>query len=482
MSSLNERFTDIHARSKALYSGMVDHPENMTPQTQQGIATLAQDNKQMETSLRELGSGLEKDFQAELDVVSTWNQRQRTFGILVLLIALACGGSVAGYVINRQIAQPLKQLANRLRDIAEGEGDLTLRLDFTSKDEIGETGASFDLFMDKLQDIMRKVASNTGQLASATEEISASATLMAQRAETQQSQTTQVATSMQEMSSTVLLVSENSTKAAGASRQAAETARQGGLIVEQALNNMRTIAGSVKDTSEKMVGLGKSSDQIGHIAGVIDDIADQTNLLALNAAIEAARAGEQGRGFAVVADEVRKLAERTTIATKEIAQMISTIQNETKTAVTAMAAGTRQVEEGLQSTTQAGDALKQIIHMSEGVGEMITQIATAATEQSSATEEVNKNINDIASITREAALGSQQSAKACEDLTQLAGELQDVVSKFKLEDSESSTRRRPSSAGTRSSLKTRPELPEHGSADYLYPEDKQMAAYTTAGR
>ena len=461
---------------------MIDHPENMTPQTQQGIATLAQDNKQMETSLRALGDGLAKDFQAELDVVSTWNQRQRTFGILVLLIALACGGSVAGYVINRQIAQPLKQLANRLRDIAEGEGDLTLRLDFASKDEIGETGASFDLFMDKLQDIMRKVASNTGQLASATEQISASATLMAQRAETQQSQTTQVATSMQEMSSTVLLVSENSTKAAGASRQAAETARQGGLIVEQALNNMRTIAGSVKDTSEKMVGLGKSSDQIGHIAGVIDDIADQTNLLALNAAIEAARAGEQGRGFAVVADEVRKLAERTTIATKEIAQMISTIQNETKTAVTAMAAGTKQVEEGLQSTTQAGDALKQIIHMSEGVGEMITQIATAAAEQSSATEEVNKNINDIASITREAALGSQQSAKACEDLTQLAGELQDVVSKFKLEDSESSTHRRPRSTGNRLPSTTRPELAQHGNADYAYSDDRPLAAYTAAGR
>ncbi len=487
ISSLLEHFADIQTRSKATYSLMIEAPDKMTDKTQADIASLAKDNKQMEASLGELGNQLSKNFQAELDVVTTWNQRQRTFGILVLLIALGCGGGVAGYVINRQIALPLNQLATRLRDIAEGEGDLTRRLDFTSKDEIGETGASFDLFMDKLQEIMRKVASNTGQLASATEEISASATLMAQRSETQQNQTSQVATAMHQMSSTVLQVSENSNKAADASRQAAETARQGGLIVEQTLKNMRTIASSVKGTAQKMEELGKSSDQIGHIAGVIDDIADQTNLLALNAAIEAARAGEQGRGFAVVADEVRKLAERTTTATKEIAQMISAIQNETKNAVTAMEAGTKQVEEGLQSTSQAGDSLKQIIHMSEEVGEMITHIATAAMEQSSATEEVNNNINDIAAITRESALGSQQSAKACEDLTSLASELQGIVSKFKLEDSDVPTERRPRSAQKRRSLKSPPELTAHSNtadvySDHSYSEDQPIANYTTAGR
>jgi methyl-accepting chemotaxis protein len=183
-----------------------------------------------------------------------------------------------------------------------------------------------------------------------------------------------------------------------------------------------------------MEELGKSSDQIGRIAGVIDDIADQTNLLALNAAIEAARAGEQGRGFAVVADEVRKLAERTTTATKEIAQMIKNIQEETRTAVTAMEAGTKQVEDGVQSTSQAGDSLKQIIHMSEQVGEMITHIATAATEQSSAGEEVNNNMEQIAKLVRESAEGAQQSAKACQDLSGLALDLQNLVTKFKLDD------------------------------------------------
>src|SRR6266566_4965424 len=190
-------------------------------------------------------------------------------------------------------------------------------------------------------------------------------------------------------------------------------------------------------TVQKMEELGKSSDQIARIIAVIDDIADQTNLLALNAAIEAARAGEQGRGFAVVADEVRKLAERTTTATKEIAGMIKNIQQETKTAVTAMETGTKQVEEGVKSTIQAGGSLKEIIHMAEQVGEMVMQIATAAMEQSSASEEVNQNMEKIAKLVKESADGAQQSAKACQDLSSLAFDLQNMVGTFKLGSGES---------------------------------------------
>jgi len=195
---------------------------------------------------------------------------------------------------------------------------------------------------------------------------------------------------------------------------------------------MRVIAESVRTTAGRVEELGKSSDQIGRIIGVINDIADQTNLLDLNAAIEAARAGEQGRGFAVVADEVRKLAERTTSATKEIALMIQTVQQETKRAVGAMEEGTRQVEEGVATTNKAGEALREIIQMSEQVGDMIAQIAAAATEQSSATDEITHSMEQISSLVKESASGAQQSAQACQDLSSMAFELQKIVSNFKV--------------------------------------------------
>ena len=314
-------------------------------------------------------------------------------------------------------------------------------LEIVTQDEIGQAGIALNKMKNNLSEIIQSIAATAEHVASASEELSSSATLQAQGAETQSSQTTQVATAMQEMSSTVLQVSENSSKAAESSRQAAETAREGGTIVEDTLKKMRVIATSVEGTAKKMEELGKSSDQIGRIAGVIDDIADQTNLLALNAAIEAARAGEQGRGFAVVADEVRKLAERTTTATKEIAQMIKNIQDETKVAVVAMEAGTKQVQDGVASTTLAGDSLKQIIHMSEQVGEMITHIATAATEQSSASEEINSNMEQIAKLVKESTDGAQQSAKACSDLSGLALDLQNMVGNFKLANSSSTGRK-----------------------------------------
>jgi methyl-accepting chemotaxis protein len=350
---------------------------------------------------------------------------------LTSLFTLLTAAAVVFWLMRKLVVRPLSasvELANRIAANDLSVDDLVV----DAEDEIGETTAALNQMKNNLREIVRAISGTAVHVASASEELSSSASQQANGAETQNSQTTQVATAMQEMSSTVLQVSENSNRAAEASRHAAETAREGGEIVEETLGKMRIIADSVGGTARKMEELGKSSDQIGRIAGVIDDIADQTNLLALNAAIEAARAGEQGRGFAVVADEVRKLAERTTTATKEIAVMIKNIQDETKTAVPAMEAGTRQVEEGVASTSRAGDSLKQIIHMSEEVGEMITHIATAATEQSSASEEVNSNMEVIAKLVKESADGAQQSAKACQDLSSLALDLQNMVGKFNL--------------------------------------------------
>jgi methyl-accepting chemotaxis protein len=366
----------------------------------------------------------------EQEVVSESRANMLIVSLAILSVIL---GVVVAALIARSVTAGILGMVTLIRQIAAN--NLAIEdMEVTAEDEIGRAGHALNEMKNKLRGMIQSIAQTAEHLASASEQISSSAAQQAQSADSQKDQASQVATAMQEMSSTVQQVSENSNRAAEASRQAAETARRGGTIVDQTLNKMRGIAEAVSGTAKKVEELGKSSDQIGRIIGVIDDIADQTNLLALNAAIEAARAGEQGRGFAVVADEVRKLAERTTGATKEIAQMIKNIQDETRVAVTAMESGTRQVEEGVTSTAQAGDSLKEIIHMAEQVGEMITHIATAATEQSSAAEQVNQSMDQIARLVTESADGAQQSAKACQDLSGLALDLQKMVGNFQLEE------------------------------------------------
>jgi methyl-accepting chemotaxis protein len=313
------------------------------------------------------------------------------------------------------------------------EGDLTVSVvPEREDDEIGKLFRGFNKSVQNIRNIVESVTEAIQATASASNQISSSSEEMAAGAQEQSSQTTEVAGAVEEMTKTIMETTRNSSTAAEAAKNSGTIAKEGGRVVSDTIEGMNRVAEVVRKSAETVQALGKSSDEIGEIVQVIDDIADQTNLLALNAAIEAARAGEQGRGFAVVADEVRKLAERTTKATKEIATMIKQIQKDTEGAVESMHKGTEEVEKGKALADKAGQSLNQIINGADAVVDMITQVAAASEEQSSAAEQISKNVEGISNVTQESAAGVQQIARAAEDLNRLTVNLQELISRFKL--------------------------------------------------
>jgi methyl-accepting chemotaxis protein len=255
---------------------------------------------------------------------------------------------------------------------------------------------------------------------------------MVDRAQSQAEQTAGIATASEEMSATVNDVSHNTVSAADFSRTLKDSVLEGGEIIRQAIAGIKSVAKTITEASGTIDDLSHESEKIGEIISVINDIADQTNLLALNAAIEAARAGEQGRGFAVVADEVRKLAARTTTATGEIAAMIHSIQSESGNVATSMARGIGEAESGVSLANQAGEALERIVEGIEGVAEMISQIATASQEQTATIEVISTNINHVSEVTSDFASGMNQSAASAEKLDQLAKGMKQLVGQFRI--------------------------------------------------
>lgn len=341
------------------------------------------------------------------------------------------------WATNKHMITPLVRIKETVEDFANG--DLTKRANISVhffgkeiKDEVVCLGDSVDAMASQVANVIGRISDSSALLASASEQLSSSSGQIADGADRQSSQTAQVATAMEEMNATVIEVAKNSQQVSESARSAQHIALDGGRVVEQAISAMQEVSESTEITADTIKKLGRSSEEIGTIVSVINDIADQTNLLALNAAIEAARAGEQGRGFAVVADEVRKLAERTTKATKEISGMIGTIQSETGKAVDAMAAGTKKVENGVTLANQAGDALKQIVSGVENVTDMISHIATSAEEQSSTTDEISRNMDSIAEVAKSNVSAIGEVANATNEMARLATELKDLVANFRI--------------------------------------------------
>ena len=337
---------------------------------------------------------------------------------------------VFGLIVARKIVVPLQVLGQRAGEIAKG--DLTVAVESDRRDEIGQLTESFSKMVESLKHTLSSLGEAAEAVASASTEISSSAEEMAAGAHEQSAQSSEIASAVEEMTATILENARHAGTAKDTAKRSREAAEQGGRVVKESIEGMRRIANVVRSSSETVQALGKSSDQIGEIISVIEDIADQTNLLALNAAIEAARAGEQGRGFAVVADEVRRLAERTTQATKQITEMIHRIQTDTAGAVSSMKSGTEEVDRGIVLSDKAAASLNEIVEISQQVANTVTQIATGSEQQSLASEEISKNVTAMSNVTNETALGIQQIARAAEDLNRLMENLQRMMSLFRL--------------------------------------------------
>jgi len=331
------------------------------------------------------------------------------------------------------LLKPLTALYERVADLAEGEGDLTKRIDVgTRKDEIGMLADKLNHFIGNVQQIIRQIATASQSLAQESSQLNGTSATISVGAEEVAAQTVTVATASEEMAATAADIASNCHKAADNARLAADATETGFKVVTTTVNGIRDRGEQTRVNACSISSLGERSEQIGAIVATIEDIADQTNLLALNAAIEAARAGEQGRGFAVVADEVRALAERTTRATKEISDMIKAIQHETRSAMSSMEDGVKQSERGIEEAAQLEDSLRRILDQVNGVTMQVSQIATAAEEQTATTNDITNNIQNVTEAVQQTALGAQQTAQTSGQLTALSQELQNIVGKFRL--------------------------------------------------
>lgn len=426
------------------------------------------DSEVIQGMVREYYAIIENEFNEGLVNIENKTISATNTGNILALFSILFGAVIAFY-ISRIISSPIKKISEIANEISIG--DINQNIEYQSKDEIGHLaksfrnmieymkdlayaaeniadnnltvnvqpkskddvlGNSFKVMIENLSAMIKQFNNNADELVSATTEISTSSEQMSKGAVEQSQQVNQISIAVEEMTATIVESSKNTNEATEASKSASDTATTGGQVVAETITGMQTISTVVRESAESISKLAQSADQIGEIISVIDDIADQTNLLALNAAIEAARAGEQGRGFAVVADEVRKLAERTGKATGEITEMIKGIQGQTEDAVQSMESGIKQVDKGRKLSDNAGSSLNEIVNMTQSVMDMIQQIASASEQQSTAAEEISRNIEHISNVTKGTAAGAEQSAAAAEQLSRQSESMKEMVGKFRV--------------------------------------------------
>ncbi len=365
---------------------------------------------------------------SQSQAISASAERTVWLGTAVLLGASVLIALLSLWLVNRNLITPIKSLIEHIGRLSQG--NFGQRVDTSRRDELGNLAVAANTLRDFLADTFTRLQRSTSELDSASGELNAIATLMAQGTAEQFSRTDQVATAMHEMSATAQEVARHAAEAAGAADDADHSAQQGSTVMQSTIQTITAMSGEIANTAEVIRRLETDSGRIGKVLEVIRGIADQTNLLALNAAIEAARAGEAGRGFAVVADEVRTLAQRTAQSTAEIHQIIDTVQTGALNAVKAIENGQSRSEAGVQQVTEAGQMLDRITQAVEAIRDMNRQIATAAEEQTSVAEDISRNLTEITAIATTNQENVVRTEAASVNLRGLSGQLSDVTQRL----------------------------------------------------
>lgn len=432
---LRTKIADYNTRSHRTYEAMMTGREGGSGQLQAEARTLAGESSSLDKALSDLDAAITVTFRGELHELDEWSLRSSSLGwVMLLLTGICCAGG--WYFLQHEVVVPLRHLAGRLRDIAEGDGDLTHRVEVQGTNELDEVGKWFNVFIAKIEEIVQRVMQTADRLAAGSNSLAGIARENASESTLQQNQAQMITVSMGEISAAVANIGSTTQAAARNALRAEEQARNGGTTIRSTVLTIQQTLQASQVTAARIEELGRASNAIGAVTRVIDRIANQTNLLALNASIEAARAGVHGRGFSVVADEIRRLADSTRDATQEISLKVEGIQGEIIEVVRSMQESMGHVEGGVSSALTAGETLDSIIRGAEGVQKMITHIAGASDEQTQATHAVHENLHEIVTIIERTSASSARAVEACDGLSVLASDLIGLVGSFKVHGTE----------------------------------------------